>query len=111
MQFLIASFRDSGRATCRVARRSYSFRAPAGKIDVTKTTDAASIPPLRRPLGVPDVPTTKVKTLSDRSADFMSQEKQLERMHHLCVHTFYSGNRSHANGLMWVQGKGGVILL
>ncbi|KAI9509244.1 ATPase assembly factor ATP10, partial [Russula earlei] len=43
------------------------------------------IPPLRRPLGVPAVPTTKTKTLSERSADFLDQDKQLERRRHLCV--------------------------
>ncbi|KAI0252491.1 ATPase assembly factor ATP10, partial [Lactifluus subvellereus] len=42
-----------------------------------------AIPPLRRPLGVPDVPTAKTKTLSERSADFLNQEKQLERRRHL----------------------------
>jgi len=43
------------------------------------------IPPLRRPLGVVDVPTTKTKTLSERSADLLNQEKQLEKRRHLCV--------------------------
>ncbi|KAH9074179.1 ATPase assembly factor ATP10 [Lactarius deliciosus] len=87
MLFLTARFRDSSRATCR---RWYSVRA-SGKIDVTKPAetesasddDAPSIPPLSRPLGVPDVPTTKVKTLSERSADFLNQEKQLEKRRHL----------------------------
>ena len=94
MLFLVARFRDSSRAAYRVSRKWYSVRAP-GKIDVTKTAetestsdDAPAIPPLRRPLGVPDVPTTKVKTLSERSADFLNQEKQLEKRRHLCVDTF-----------------------
>jgi ATPase complex subunit ATP10 len=59
---------------------------------VTKITETReisdeipAIPPLRRPLGVPDVPTTKIKTLSERSADFLDQEKQLEKRRHLCV--------------------------
>jgi len=45
--------------------------------------DAPAIPPLRRPLGVPDAPTTKTKTLSEKSADFLNQEKQLEKRRHL----------------------------
>jgi len=45
--------------------------------------ETAAIPPLRRPLGVLDVPTTKTKTLSERSADFLNQEKQLEKRRHL----------------------------
>ncbi|KAI9458665.1 ATPase assembly factor ATP10 [Lactarius psammicola] len=45
--------------------------------------DAPAIPQLCRPLGVPDVPTTKVKTLSERSDDFLNQEKQLEKRRHL----------------------------
>jgi ATPase complex subunit ATP10 len=59
---------------------------------VTKITEAGetsdetpTIPPLRRPLGVLDVPTTKSKSLSERSADFLNQEKQLEKRRHLCV--------------------------
>ena len=106
MQFLVARFRDSGRATCRVSRRLYRVRA-GGKIDMTNTTaiesdsdDAPIIPPLNRPLGVLDVPTTKDKTLSERSADFLNQEKQLEKRRHLCVRTFYSESRSYADGLM-----------
>jgi ATPase complex subunit ATP10 len=47
--------------------------------------DAFAIPPLRRPLGVLDVPTITTKTLSERSADFLNQEKQLEKRRHLCV--------------------------
>jgi hypothetical protein len=50
--------------------------------------DAPAIPPLRRPLGVPEVPTTKTKTLSEKSADFLNQEKQLEKRRHLCVTPF-----------------------
>lgn len=91
MLFLVARFRDSSRATCR---RWYNVRA-SGKIDVSKpaeiesaSDDAPTIPPLRRPLGVPDVPTTKVKTLSERSADFLNQEKQLEKRRHLYVGYF-----------------------
>jgi ATPase complex subunit ATP10 len=51
-----------------------------------ETSDEAptpTIPPLRRPLGVLDVPTIKTKTLSERSADFLNQEKQLEKRRHL----------------------------
>jgi hypothetical protein len=106
MQFLVARFRDSGRATCRISRRLYNVRTP-GKIDATKTTetesasdDAPTIPPLSRPLGVPDVPTTKVKTLSERSADFLNQEKQLDKRRHLCVSTLDSAGRPYADGLM-----------
>ncbi|KAH8987837.1 ATP10 protein-domain-containing protein [Lactarius akahatsu] len=87
MLFLVARFRDSSRATCR---RWYGFRA-SGKIDATKPAetksalddDAPPIPPLRRPLGVLGVPATRVKTLSERSADFLNQEKQLEKRRHL----------------------------
>lgn len=106
MLFLVTRFRDSGRASCRVSRRWYNVRA-SGKIDVAKTAetessshDAPTIPPLSRPLGVPDVPTTKVKTLSERSADFLNQEKQLEKRRHLCVGTFYSASRCCADGLI-----------
>jgi mitochondrial ATPase complex subunit ATP10 len=49
------------------------------------TYEGPAIPQLRRPLGVVDVPTTKTKTLSERSADFLDQEKQLEKRRHLCV--------------------------
>jgi ATPase complex subunit ATP10 len=89
MLFLVARFRDSGRATCRVSRRYYDVRA-SKKIDVTKTAsdNAPPIPPLSRPLGVSDVPTTRTKTLSELSADFLNQEKQLEKRRHLCVGTF-----------------------
>ncbi|KAF8262996.1 ATPase assembly factor ATP10 [Lactarius quietus] len=89
MLFLVARFRDSARATCRVPRRWYNVRAP-GKVDVAKTAETEStsddiptIPPLSRPLGVPDVPTIKAKTLSEMSADFLNQEKQLEKRRHL----------------------------
>jgi hypothetical protein len=114
MQFLVPRFRDSGRATCRVSRRLYSVRAPV-KIHVTKTTetetasnDAPTIPPLSRPLGVPDVPTTKVKTLSEKSEDFLNQEKHLEKRRHLCVGILDSASRSYADALMGAQGKRGV---
>jgi hypothetical protein len=51
-----------------------------------KTSDETPpIPPLRRPLGVLDVPTTKIRTLSEKSADFLDREKQLEKRRHLCV--------------------------
>jgi ATPase complex subunit ATP10 len=49
--------------------------------------ETPTIPPLRRPLGVLDVPTTKTKTFSERTADFLNQEKQLEKRRHLCVAT------------------------
>jgi len=76
----------SSRAACRLSRRRHSAQIPgATKITETQKTsdDTPPIPPLRRPLGVPDVPTTKIKTLSERSADFLSQEKQLEKRRHL----------------------------
>ena len=86
MHFYVSRFRGSGRVTCRVSRMMYSVQSPGN----TKTTesesvldDAPTIPPLSRPLGVPDVPTTKNKTLSEMSADFLSQEKQLEKRRHL----------------------------
>ncbi|THH16131.1 hypothetical protein EW146_g4458 [Bondarzewia mesenterica] len=41
------------------------------------------IPPLQRPLGVSDVPTTAVKTWSQRGDDFFNQEKQLDKRKHL----------------------------
>ncbi len=93
MLFFVTRLCDSNRAAYFVSRRWYSVRA-SGKIDVTKTIETESpsddtppIPPLSRPLGVPDVPTTKVKTLSERSADFLNQEKQLEKRRHLYVGT------------------------
>jgi hypothetical protein len=65
------------------------------KVDLSEATktdstsdDTPAIPPLGRPLGVLDVPTTKVKTLQERSADFLNQEKQLEKRRHLCVSIF-----------------------
>ena len=89
MLFLIQRFRDSGRPNYWVSRQWYNVRA-SGKIDVSKTAKTESAPdgaptilPLSRPLGVPDVPTTKVKTLSERSTDFLNQEKQLEKRRHL----------------------------
>jgi hypothetical protein len=57
-------------------------------VGVTKTAetdDEPPIPPLRRPLGVPDVPTTRTRTLEEMSADFLDQEKQLKKRRHLCV--------------------------
>lgn len=111
MLFLVARFRDSGRVTCRVSRRYYNVRA-SGNIDVTKTTetdsasnDAFTIPPLSRPLGVSDVPTTKRKTLSEISADFLNQEKQLEKRRHLCVGTF---KVAVTLMVLCAQGKGSV---
>ena len=79
-----------------MSRRCYSTQTPQ-KVEVNKTTETAEnpsdgapgIPPLRRPLGVPDVPTMKTKTLSEKSADFLNQEKQLEKRRHLCVALFY----------------------
>jgi len=55
---------------------------------VTKTAETDDepeppIPPLQRPLGVPDVPTTTTRTLSEMSADFLNQEKQLKKRRHL----------------------------
>ncbi|KAH9031649.1 ATP10 protein-domain-containing protein [Lactarius pseudohatsudake] len=106
MLFLVARFRDSSRATCR---RWYSARA-SGKIDVTKPAEAESasdddappIPSLSRPLGVPDVPTTQVKTLSERTADFLNQEKQLEKRRHLVKEAstgyFYDLHMTRVNG-------------
>ena len=91
MQSFVTRFCGSGRTAYRVRRRWYSTQAP-DKVSVTKTTktestsdDTPAIPPLRRPLGVLDVPTTKTKTLSERSADFLNQEKQLEKRRHLYV--------------------------
>ncbi|KAH9039208.1 ATPase assembly factor ATP10 [Lactarius hengduanensis] len=106
MLFLVARFRDSSRATYR---RWYSVRA-SGKIDVTKPAEAESasdddappIPPLSRPLGLPDVPTTQVKTLSERTADFLNQEKQLEKRRHLVKEAstgyFYDLHMTRVNG-------------
>jgi ATPase complex subunit ATP10 len=77
-----------------LTRRYYSSQIPE-KEGLIKTTeaekpedDAPEIPPLGRPLGVPEVPTTKTKTLSEKSADFLNQEKQLEKRRHLCVTPF-----------------------
>ena len=103
MHFYVACFRDSGRVTCRVSRMLYSVHAPEkAKTRESESAlgDAPTIPPLSRPLGVPDVPTTKVKTLSERSTDFLSQEKQLEKRRHLCVVTLVMQGRCYANGLM-----------
>lgn len=88
MHFYVARFRNSGRATFRVSRMLYSVHAP-GKTKTIESENAADdapttiIPPLSRLLGVPEVPTTKDKTLSEKSADFLSQEKQLEKRRHL----------------------------
>jgi len=101
-------FCESSRAAPCLSRRRYIAQIPG----VTKTTetgrtldDSPPIPPLRRPLGVPDVPTTKIKTLSERSADFLNQEKQLEKRRHLCVAITTSNG---VEDLMWSQGEGGV---
>jgi len=92
MVSLLVRFCESNRGACRLFQRCYSTQTPE-KVGVPKKTtetqkpadDTPAIPPLRRPLGVPDVPTTKTKTLSERSADFLNQEKQLEKRRHLCV--------------------------
>ena len=89
----VLRFCKSSRAAPRLSRRCYTTRTT--KADATKTAgtgetsnETPAIPPLRRPLGVQDVPTTKTKTLSERSADFLNQEKQLEKRRHLCVAIF-----------------------
>jgi len=91
---MVSLFRlcESSRGACRLFRRCYSTQTPE-KVGATKkptetekpADDTPAIPPLQRPLGVLDVPTTKTKTLSERSADFLNQEKQLEKRRHLCV--------------------------
>ncbi|KAI0298684.1 ATP10 protein-domain-containing protein [Multifurca ochricompacta] len=80
---------EATRVATHLSRRCYSSQTPPS-VGVTKITESEStshdpppISPLRRPLGVPDVPTTKTKTLSERSADFLDQEKQLEKRRHL----------------------------
>lgn len=90
----LVRFCVSSRGAYRLSRRCYSTQTPE-KVEEIKTAeaekesdDAPAILPLRRPLGVPDVPTTKTKTLSERSADFLDQEKQLEKRRHLCVALF-----------------------
>jgi hypothetical protein len=89
MQCSVTRFCKSSRTAYRVSPRWYSIQTP-DNVDVTKVTktestsdDTPAIPPLRRPLGVLEVPTTKTKTLSERSADFLNQEKQLEKRRHL----------------------------
>jgi ATPase complex subunit ATP10 len=75
------------------------------KIAEAEKTSDTPIPPLRRPLGVPDVPTTKTKTLSERSADFLNQEKQLEKRRHLYVaNSTWNG----VDDLIRLQSQGGV---
>jgi len=90
MLSFVRGFCATSRAAPRLSRRCYSTQPP--KEGVTKPTETGktsdgtpAIPPLRRPLGVLDVPTTKTKTLSERSADLLNQEKQLEKRRHLCV--------------------------
>ena len=83
-------FCTSSRAAPRLSRRCYSTQTPKeGETEPTEAEEPSdetpAIPPLRRPLGVLDVPTTKTKTLSERSADLLNQEKQLEKRRHLCV--------------------------
>ncbi|KAI0278078.1 ATP10 protein-domain-containing protein [Russula aff. rugulosa BPL654] len=76
----------SSRAAPHLSRRCYNTQTPkegVKKPTETGETSDAAIPPLRRPLGVVDVPTTKTRTLSERSADFLNQEKQLEKRRHL----------------------------
>ncbi|KAI0064422.1 hypothetical protein BV25DRAFT_1990151 [Artomyces pyxidatus] len=52
--------------------------------DVAEAENSApTIPPLQKPLGVRDPPTTEVKSWSQRSRDFLNQEKQLEKRRHL----------------------------
>ncbi|KAI0052069.1 hypothetical protein FA95DRAFT_1580191 [Auriscalpium vulgare] len=53
--------------------------------DVVKEAEPAAptIPPLQRPLGIPEVPTTAAKSWSQKSKDFLNQEKQLEKRRHL----------------------------
>jgi len=86
----VLRFCPLSRAAPRLSRRCYNTQTPKGQ--VTKATEAGitsdedtEIPPLRKPLGVLDVPTTKIRTLSEMSADFLDQEKQLEKRRHLCV--------------------------
>ncbi len=90
MLTLVRRFCESNRTAPRLSRRRYNTQAPSGGVtnptEKEETSDETpEIPPLRRPLGVLDVPTTKTKTLSERSADFLNQEKQLEKRRHLCV--------------------------
>lgn len=90
MLSFVRRFCASSRVAPRLSRRSYSTQTPKeGVTNPTETKDTSdetpAIPPLRRPLGVLDVPTTKIKTLSERSADLLNQEKQLEKRRHLCV--------------------------
>jgi len=75
----------SSRAACRLSRRCYTTQT-SKEVGVTKTAetdDKPPIPPLQRPLGVPDVPTTRTRTLEEMSADFLNQEKQLQKRRHL----------------------------
>jgi hypothetical protein len=91
MLSFVRRFCVSSRAAPRLSQRCYSStQTPKEGVEnptETKETsdETPGIPPLRRPLGVLDVPTTKTKTLSERSADLLDQEKQLEKRRHLCV--------------------------
>ena len=85
MLSFVRRFRASSRAAPRLSR---SYRTQTPKEVLTSSDEdheLPAIPPLRRPLGVLDVPTTKTRTLSEATADFLNQEKQLEKRRHLCV--------------------------
>ncbi|KAI0261675.1 ATPase assembly factor ATP10, partial [Gloeopeniophorella convolvens] len=60
------------------------------------------ISPLRRPLGVPDLPTTQKRTFAEKTADFLNQDKQLEKRRHLVREAstgyFYDLHMMRVNG-------------
>ncbi|KAA1472568.1 hypothetical protein DENSPDRAFT_898178 [Dentipellis sp. KUC8613] len=53
-------------------------------VKTEKTEDKPlPIPPLSRPLGVPEVPTTREKTLAEKGKEILDHEKQMEKRRHL----------------------------
>lgn len=49
------------------------------------TQEPLPLPLLQRPLGLPERPTTQVKTWAQTREELMDQDKRLEKRHHLCV--------------------------
>ena len=49
----------------------------------TKVKESDDLPPLSRPLGVPELPTTYKKTWRDRTLELMDQDVRMERRKHL----------------------------
>ncbi|TFY77872.1 hypothetical protein EWM64_g6136, partial [Hericium alpestre] len=74
---------DVKQQTGEVKKKGKEVKQNVVKLEEDDAEKVPEIPPLQRPLGVPDVPTTKARSLSERSADMLNQEKQLEKRRHL----------------------------